>query len=234
MFGAADSISALCWASLAGALTALGLPLVQRVFTLREGVEALVAGFKSVFLALIVLVLAWSIGNVCEDLHTADFLVQMTSGILSPHLLPTIIFVLSAAVAFATGSSWGTLGILMPLVVPVAHSLALQAGMTMDSSAYSVILVGSLSGVLAGSVWGDHCSPISDTTILSSTASGSDHIAHVRTQLPYALGAGALGILVGNLPTAFGLSPWISLIVGSLVIVVVVLWLGKKADAAFN
>ncbi len=228
VFGAANSIAALCWASLAGALVALGLPLVQRVFTLRQGVEALVAGFKSVFLALIVLVLAWSIGSVCEALHTADFLVQMTSGILSPHLLPTIIFVLSAAVAFATGSSWGTLGILMPLVVPVAHSLALQAGMAMDSSGYSVVLVGSLSGVLAGSVWGDHCSPISDTTILSSTASGSDHIAHVRTQLPYALGAGILGILVGNLPTAFGLSPWISLILGSAIIVAVVLWLGKK------
>ena len=230
VFGAANSIAALCWASLTGALVALGLPLIQRVFTLREGVEALVAGFKSVFLALIVLVLAWSIGNVCEALHTADFLVQMTSGILSPQLLPTIIFVLSAAVAFATGSSWGTLGILMPLVVPVAHSLSLQAGMTMGSSEYSVVLIGAISSVLAGSVWGDHCSPISDTTILSSTASGSDHIAHVRTQLPYALATGILGIVIGDLPTAYGLSPWISILLGSAVIVIVVLWLGKRSE----
>jgi len=91
-------------------------------------------------------------------------------------------------------------------------------------------MIGTISSVLAGSVWGDHCSPISDTTILSSTASGSDHIAHVRTQLPYALGAGLLGIVVGDLPTAYGLSPWISLLLGSALIVVVVLWLGKKSE----
>lgn len=230
VFGAANSIAALCWASLTGALVALGLPLVQRVFTLREGVEALVEGFKSVFLALIVLILAWSIGGVCEELGTADFLVQLTSGVLSAQLLPTIIFILSAAVAFATGSSWGTLGILMPLVVPVADSLARASGMTMDSPEYFVVLIGSISSVLTGSVWGDHCSPISDTTILSSTASGSDHIAHVRTQLPYALATGFLGIIIGDLPTAYGLSPWISLVLGSALIVAVVVWFGKRSE----
>jgi len=229
VFGNADSISALCWASLTGALLALALPLAQRVFTIRQGLEAMIEGFKSVFLALIVLILAWSIGSVCNDLHTADFLVHLSAGVLSPHLLPMIIFVLSAAVAFATGSSWGTLGILMPLVVPVADSLSTAAGLSMDSSAYATIMIGTISSVLAGSVWGDHCSPISDTTILSSTASGSDHIAHVRTQLPYALGAGLIGILIGDLPTAFGLSPWISLALGSILIVVGVRWLGKKS-----
>jgi len=229
VFGNADSIAALCWASLSGALLALGLPLVQRVFSLRQGLEAMVEGFKSVFLALVVLILAWSIGSVCDELHTADYLVHLASGVLSPHLLPAIIFVLSAAVAFATGSSWGTLGILMPLVVPVANSLSAGAGLTMDSPAYATIMIGTISSVLAGSVWGDHCSPISDTTILSSTASGSDHIAHVRTQLPYALGAGLIGILLGDVPTAFGLSPWISLILGSAVIVIGVMWFGKKS-----
>jgi len=229
VFGNADSIAALCWASLTGVLLALGLPLAQRVFSLRQGLGAMVEGFKSVFMALVVLILAWSIGSVCDDLQTADYLVHLTSGVLSPHLLPTAIFVLSAAVAFATGSSWGTLGILMPLVVPVADSLSAEAGMTMDSSGYATIMIGTISSVLAGSVWGDHCSPISDTTILSSAASGADHIAHVRTQLPYALGAGLLGILVGDLPTAFGVSPWISLILGSAVIVIGVLWLGKKS-----
>lgn len=229
VFGNANSIAALCWASLTGALLALGLPLVQRIFTIRQGLAAMVEGFKSVFLALVVLILAWSIGSVCDQLRTADFLVHLTSGILSPHLLPAIIFILSAAVAFATGSSWGTLGILMPLVVPVANSLSVGIGLGMDSPAYATIMIGTISSVLAGSVWGDHCSPISDTTILSSTASGSDHIAHVRTQLPYALSAGVIGILLGDLPTAFGLSPWISLVLGSVVIVTGVLWLGKKS-----
>ena len=95
---------------------------------------------------------------------------------------------------------------------------------------YYTFLLGTVSSVLAGSVWGDHCSPISDTTILSSIASGSDHIAHVRTQLPYAVGIGVLGILVGDIPTAFGLSPWISLAVGSAVIIAVVFWWGKRSD----
>ena len=229
VFGNADSIAALCWASLAGVALALMLPFVQRIFTLREGLEAMVDGFKSVFLALIVLILAWSIGGVCGELRTADFVVGLASGVLSPHLLPLIVFLLSAAVAFATGSSWGTLGILMPLVVPVAHSLSIDAGLTMESPGYSTILVGTISSVLAGSVWGDHCSPISDTTILSSMASGCDHVAHVRTQMPYAVSIGVLGMLLGDLPTAFGLSPWLSLAMGSAVIVAGVLWLGKKS-----
>jgi Na+/H+ antiporter NhaC len=228
VFGNANSIAALCWASLAGLILAFGMPLLQRIFTLREGVGAMVEGFKSIFMALIVLILAWSIGSVCEDLQTADFLVGLSQGVLSPHWFPVLIFLLSAAVSFATGSSWGTLGILMPLVVPIAHGLSVSTGMAVSSDGYGAILVGTISSVLAGSVWGDHCSPISDTTILSSTASGSDHIAHVRTQLPYALSMGILGMLIGDIPTAYGMSPWISLVVGSIVIVGGVIWLGRS------
>jgi Na+/H+ antiporter NhaC len=177
-----------------------------------------------------VLILAWSIGAVCDELQTADFLVGLSQGVLSPHWFPVLIFMLSAAVSFATGSSWGTLGILMPLVVPIAHGLSIGAGMAVSTDAYSAVLVGTISSVLAGSVWGDHCSPISDTTILSSMASGSDHIAHVRTQLPYALGMGVLGMLIGDIPTAYGMSPWISLILGTVVIVGGVFWLGRKVS----
>jgi len=116
----------------------------------------------------------------------------------------------------------------MPLVVPIAHGLSVSSGLGLGSEGYATVLVGTISSVLAGSVWGDHCSPISDTTILSSTASGSDHIAHVRTQLPYALSMGFLGMLIGDIPTAYGMSPWISLALGSVVIVGGVLWLGRK------
>ncbi len=91
-------------------------------------------------------------------------------------------------------------------------------------------MLGVISSVLAGSVWGDHCSPISDTTILSSMASGCDHIAHVRTQLPYAISVGVVGMLVGDIPTGYGMSPWVSLLAGTVVIVVGVLWLGKRSD----
>ena len=232
VFGNADSYSALLWASLAGVLVAASLPIAQRILSVTETMRALVEGFKSMLMALVVLVLAWSIGSVCDQLHTADYVVSLTREILSPHWLPVLVFLISAAVAFATGSSWGTLGILMPLVVPIAHGLATDHGFGLETTVYSTVLVGTISSVLAGSVWGDHCSPISDTTILSSTASGCDHIAHVRTQMPYALSVGILGMLVGDIPTAFGMSPWISLLAGTAIIVGGMLWLGRRPTDA--
>ena len=230
VFSKSDSFTTLLWAALAGVVVAILLPLVQRLLTVRQTMEAMVEGFKGMLLALVVLVLAWSIGAVCGELHTADWVVSMAQGVLSPHWLPVLVFVLSAAVSFSTGTSWGTMGILIPLVIPIADGLSTTAGHHPGDPVYYVVMLGTISSVLAGSVWGDHCSPISDTTILSSTASGSDHIAHVRTQLPYALGVGVLGMLVGDIPTAYGLPPWVSLVVGTVVIVVGVRWLGKKSD----
>jgi Na+/H+ antiporter NhaC len=225
-----DSFTTLLWASLAGLTVAIALPLVQGLLSVRQSMEATVEGFKAMLMALVVLALAWSIGAVCADLHTADWVVGVTDGVLSPHLLPVLVFLISAAVSFATGTSWGTMGILIPLVIPIAHGLSVTAGHPPGPGVYMTVMLGTISSVLAGSVWGDHCSPISDTTILSSTASGSDHIAHVRTQLPYALGVGVLGMLVGDVPTAYGVPPWLSLLVGTVVIVVGVLWLGGKSD----
>jgi len=230
IFANADSFTTLLWAAMAGLVVAVVLPLAQRLLTVRQSMEATMEGFKAMLLALVVLVLAWSIGSVCAELHTADWVVRITQGVLEPHWLPVLVFLISAAVSFATGTSWGTMGILIPLVIPIAHGLSLAGGQQVGGHAYMIVLLGTVSSVLAGSVWGDHCSPISDTTILSSTASGSDHIAHVRTQLPYALGVGTLGMVVGDVPTAFGLSPWVSLLVGAAVIVGVVMWFGEKSD----
>jgi Na+/H+ antiporter NhaC len=227
---ASDSLTTLLWASLAGVVVALVLPLAQRLMTVNQGVEAMVEGCKAMLMALIVLTLAWSIGAVSDELGTAAYVVGLTEGVLSAHWLPVLVFVLSAVVAFSTGTSWGTMAILIPLVIPIAHGLAAAAGQAPGEGVYMTILVGTISSVLAGSVWGDHCSPISDTTILSSTASSCDHIAHVRTQLPYALGVGVLGMVVGDIPTAYGMSPWVSLVVGAGVVVGVVLWFGKKSD----
>jgi Na+/H+ antiporter NhaC len=229
VFGASDPYNSLLWASLAGVVVAVLLPLAQRLVSIKESMEGMVEGFKSMLLALVVLILAWSIGEVCDQLRTADYLVGATEGVLSPHWLPVLVFVLAAATAFATGTSWGTMSILVPLVIPICHGLAVSAGLEPAADgAYYTLMLGTISSVLAGAVWGDHCSPISDTTILSSMASGCDHIAHVRTQLPYALGIGVLGMVIGDIPTAYGLSPWISLLVGTAVIVAGVLWLGKK------
>ena len=117
--------------------------------------------------------------------------------------------------AFATGTSWGTMGILTPLIIPLANSLSTGAGHAPGSSVYEGVLLGCIASVLAGSVWGDHCSPIdSDTTILSSMASGCDHLAHVKTQLPYAMLTGGAAALLGFLPSAFGIGPWPGLFLG--------------------
>ena len=229
-FSNADSYTALLWASLSGAVAAILLARLQAGLPLKGCMEALLSGFKAMLLAIVVLILAWSLGDVTAELQTANFIVGLTEGALPPTFLPALVFVVAAGVAFATGTSWATMAILIPLVVPVMHRLAEGAGHAAGTDAHYTLLLGAISSVLAGSVWGDHCSPISDTTILSSMASGCDHIAHVRTQMPYAVSLGLLGIVVGDIPTAFGMSPWLSLVIGILVIAAVVRWVGRPVD----
>ena len=212
IIGEADSYTALMWGSLMGVLVAAALSIGQGILDLEQTVEAWYEGLKSMLFAMIILVLAWALSDITDVLHTADYLVSVLGEALPPGVVPAIIFVLAAATAFATGSSWGTMGILMPLVVPLVWAVLVQNGM--DAPAHYHILYSSVSCVLAGSVWGDHCSPISDTTILSSMASGCDHIEHVRTQLPYALSVGAVAILLGTLPAGFGMPWWLGLLLG--------------------
>jgi Na+/H+ antiporter NhaC len=228
IIGDADSYSALMWGSLASVLVAAALVIGQRILTLEQTVEAWYAGLKSMLFAMIILVLAWSLANVTAELHTASWLVSVLGETLPPGVVPAIIFVLSAATAFATGSSWGTMGILMPLVVPLVWAVLLANGVA-DPSHYHIIY-STVACVLAGSVWGDHCSPISDTTILSSMASGCDHVEHVRTQLPYALVVGAVAVLIGTLPTGFGVPWWVSLVAGGVLLLLLLRYTGSKSD----
>ena len=228
IMGTADSYASLMWASLASVIAAAGLTLGQRILTLGETVEAWYAGLKSMLFAMIILVLAWALSDVTGVLHTADYLVSILGEALAPGLVPVLIFILSAATAFATGSSWSTIGILMPLVVPLTWAV-LQANAAADPSHYYIIY-STVSCVLAGSVWGDHCSPISDTTILSSMACGCDHIDHVRTQLPYAASVGFVAIVVGTLPTGFGFPWWASMLLGVGVLAVFLRFYGKKSE----
>ncbi|MCG8462952.1 MAG: hypothetical protein MI919_42245 [Holophagales bacterium] len=224
----ADSYKALLWASLTGMTVAFALAVGRRILKVAEAAAALVAGMKAMFLALLVLTLAWSLAAVCQELDTAQFLVGIAQKGLPAALLPALTFVLAAAVAFATGSSWGTMGILTPLVIPIAHQLLTGSGIGPGDSVYSGVLLGTIASVLSGSVWGDHCSPISDTTILSSMASGCDHIAHVRTQLPYALLVAGVAVSIGSIPSALGLNPWISILVGGALLVAGVLVLKRR------
>ncbi len=220
-----DSYVGLLWASLAGCVVAMFLAVVRRVLTLTQAFAAWIQGLKSMMMAIVILVLAWSIGAATTELQAASYLVQILEGALDPAWLPALSFVIAAAMAFATGTSWATMAIMMPLVIPLADSLSASAGLGPER--VDTILVGVISSVLAGAVFGDHCSPISDTTILSSMASAADHIDHVRTQLPYALLVAFVGLIVGSIPTAYGMSPWISILMGSAVLLAVLYLYGK-------
>ncbi len=210
--GASDPFTVLLWASLLGLVCAIALAVGQRILEPRDALEAAVQGFKSMLLAVVVLTLAWSLGQVCSDLETARFLVGAVGPRLAPGFIPAVVFLVAAGVSFATGTSWGTMAILTPLAVPLILSGA-------PADAHHALLATTVSAILGGSVFGDHCSPISDTTIMSSMASGCDHVDHVRTQLPYALLGAVLALGVGYLPVALGeLSPWPLLVVGAVAV----------------
>ena len=221
-----NSFVALLWSSLAGCVVAMLLGLFQRLASLTGIMNAFVGGAKSMMAALIILVLAWCIGAVCTELQTAEYLVTKVSGLLSPQVLPTIVFLIAVAISFSTGTSWGTMTILTPITIPLVVKIGeinSLAGGSLEG-----ILLSSIAAIMAGAVFGDHCSPISDTTIMSSMASGSDHIDHVRTQLPYATAVGLIAIFLGYLPAGFNVPSVISLLFGAAAVFGVVFLLGKK------
>lgn len=229
VFGAADPFATLLWGSLAGCVVAILLSAGQKILTIGEGVDAMVGGMRAMMTAMIILVLAWSLGLVTEELGTSQYLAQLLNERLPLALVPVTVFATAAAMSFATGTSWGTMAILLPLVIPLTVALGgYEAGFG-ETAAYSVLL-GSISSVLAGAIFGDHCSPISDTTVLSSMASGCDHIDHVRTQLPYALLVGVVGMLLGDIGTAYGLPIWVALGGGAALLFVFLKLAGSSVE----
>ena len=229
IIAAADSYKALLWSSILGALSAIILSVSQKILKLRIAVESLVNGFRTMLPAIIILVLAWSLALITEELHTSDFIAYCLSYIdISPFLLPAITFIFSALIAFSTGSSWGTMAILYPMILPAGWALSIEYGLDHDQSI--AIFYNIVSSILAGSVFGDHCSPISDTTILSSLASSCNHIEHVRTQLPYALTVGFASVFIGTIPSAYGVSSWIVFPIGIIVMYIIIRVFGKKVD----
>jgi Na+/H+ antiporter NhaC len=177
-----------------------------------------------------VLFLAWALGTAIAELQAAQFLVATLGPTVPAWSLPTLVFAISAAIAFATGTSFGTMSIMVPLAIPLAIQMDPNSALALATSA----------AVLSGATWGDHCSPISDTTILSSTGTGCDHAAHVATQLPYALSAGAVSILFGTLPAGYsitegyGINPWLLLGLGCLACAGVVRVFGRTPDVSVS
>ena len=225
--GAANSYKALLWASLLSLLTAIVMTMLRGQMKFGKVMEETVEGFKSMFNAVLILTMAWSIALVTKDMHTAEFVSQLLlQWSLSPVLVPVLTFLLAALIGFSTGTSWGTMAILYPLILPASWLLCQEQGLSVDASMplfYNVV-----ASVLAGSVMGDHCSPISDTTIMSSLASRCDHLQHVKTQMPYALTVGGVAMLLGVLPTALGLPSWAAFLMGFVVLGLVVRFVGKR------
>ena len=229
VYSAATPNIVLAWAALTGCIVTVLMVTFQRILSLGEAMQAWLGGAESMLIAVVILLFAWSLGEVCRDLHTAEYLTASLAGVLSPRMLPALTFLIASGISFATGTSYGTMAILIPLVIPIANRLGLDAGFGPEE--LHLIMIGVVSSVLAGAVFGDHCSPISDTTIMSSMASSADHVDHVRTQLPYALLAGGIGVVLGDIPTAYGLNPFISIILGIGAMIGFLYIFGKKSDS---
>ena len=256
----AQSSLSLQYGALAGLSLAVVLARVQNLMSSPAIADAIAQGVRVVFPAILILWSAGamsrmtgnkSVENVATQtpyefqdhrLYTGEYLKQQVldegqgeqdrDGAAldrTVKLMPTAVFLLAAVLSFSTGTSFGTMGILMPMVVTLTHSvlLAQQGSVTADNP----ILLACVGSVLAGAIFGDHCSPISDTTILSSQSCGCDHIAHVVTQLPYALTVATIGVLCGTLPIGWGVSVWVLLPLQLLGILAVLLLVGSKVES---
>ncbi len=231
LIGNADSYVALLWASLSGLMAAIALTVGGGIMRLFDTMHTMATGFKTMLPALIILTLAWSLAITTEELHTADFLTSILRDNFSPYLMPGLIFILAALIAFSTGSSWSTMAILYPIAIPTTWAICTAQGIDPDVS--MEILLNVIATVLAASVLGDHCSPISDTTILSSLASDCNHIDHVRTQLPYALTVGIISLTAGSLSTFLGggfFICFVLLIISVAILFAIVRTVGKLVD----
>ena len=221
-FAASDASVALFQSALFASIVAIIMSVCKKIFTISEAIEAWVDGMKGLIITGVILILAWSLGSVIKELGTAQYLVEALNGAIPAFLLPSLIFVLGAVISFSTGTAYGTMSILMPLAIPLAYKI---------NPEMSFVIV-STSAVLTGAIFGDHCSPISDTTILSSMGAGCSHIDHVKTQMWYALFVAAITILFGYIPAGFGLPIYIVLPMSFVALFIGIMIFGKKVEEA--
>ena len=175
--------TSVLWAVSAAILVACFIYLVQRLLSLAELSELILKGMAGLVPLAFIMVLAFAIGNTCQALGTGEYAARVVSLWLSPWVIPLLIFLTACFISFSTGTSWGTFAILVPLGVPIARQMGIDLSLV-------------VAAILSGGIFGDHCSPISDTTIISSMASASDHIDHVQTQLPYAMTAAVVAVVL--------------------------------------
>jgi len=215
-----NSTTILLISALVGLITAIMLALLMAQVKFPFIFQAIKSGARSSLLPIMILLLAWSLKSVCDDLNTGEYLVDVLTPHLNPLWFPGLIFLVAAITAFGTGTSWGTMSILIPITIPVAYQL--------DGQTYGIVTMISLGAILDGAIFGDHCSPISDTTIMSSIASNCDHLHHVKTQIPYSLLVAFVALFFGYLPAAMGISPVISYVSAGFILAGFLYYFGKR------
>ena len=226
VMGQGDPYLSLVFGGGCGLITAW---LMQTIFRRESPLDLLrwtMLGAMQMMPAMVILWLAWALSSVTGLVGTDTFLASLLSDNLPPWSLPAVVFLASAAMAFSTGTSWGTMGILTPLSISLAVRMS---SFPIETVTSDPLLLGTTGAVLAGAIMGDHCSPISDTTVLSSRASGCDHVAHVRTQMPYALSVGGIATALAVASATINVSPWIGLAIASVLIAAMVRWGGRDA-----
>jgi Na+/H+ antiporter NhaC len=177
-------------------------------------------GVRRAMIPSVILIMAWSLKNCCDTLRTGEFLASVLAGRVPSYLFPPILFLVASLTSFATGTSYGTMAILMPTAIPIAYAI--------DGGAYGLTTMISLGAVLDGAIFGDHCSPISDTTIMSSIATSCNLVQHVRTQLPYSLAVATIALTAAYIPSSLGLPPTWGLILGVLAILALLMLLRRR------
>ncbi len=175
--------TSVLWAVISGLLVGAVIYRAQKIMRVKEITDIFMKGVGGLIPLASLMILAFAIGDICDALGTGPFVAQAAKSTLNPGVIPAVIFIISCFIAFSTGTSFGTFAIMIPIAVPAINNIGLHPGLI-------------IAAVLGGGVFGDHCSPISDTTIISSMASATDHIDHVRTQLPYALTAAVFSLLL--------------------------------------
>ncbi len=229
VIGASENTTVvLARAAVFGLLLALLCGVISRSLRLRVIVQCFWNGIKRTILPSCILLLAWALKGCCDALGTDAFLTEILAGRISPYAYPAILFLVASITSFATGTSWGTMAILIPTAIPIAFAL--------DGETYGLTTMISLGAVLDGAIFGDHCSPISDTTIISSMSSNCNLMQHVRTQLPYSLFVAVVAIVCGYIPAVFGLA-WIwslLLAVAVTIVMFVILAVKKQSVRADN
>jgi Na+/H+ antiporter NhaC len=255
VLGAADSSLALMYGALAGLLVAAVLCRIQRLLNSNQVLSAAGRGAALLLPAVAILWTASAMSRMTGDrsvdgdvgqgyqykdyrLYTGQYLSRLiandagdgaeSDSVTTLRLMPTIVFLLAGVVSFCTGTSFGTMGLLVPMVITLTHAL-LSAG-SEAVSPHDPLLLASVGAVLAGAVFGDHCSPISDTTILSSQACACDHIAHVVTQLPYAVCVAVVAVLLGTLPIGWGAPLWLLLPAQATALLASLLLFGRRVE----